>query len=175
MRQLSSLGRLPTLREGRVSLRRPTGADAETLLAGSHDPLVREFAQRADPHPDQWNCGRAAHFAVLDGDGPAVGWAELVNLRPEEAAADVAVWLLPASRNLRVAISALRLICRFGFEQLELERIDAHAAAHNMGVQLAGAWIGFRRTDSAPQRPGGSHTHRLNDAAHATLVPGDLC
>ncbi|MER5865658.1 GNAT family N-acetyltransferase [Kitasatospora sp. NPDC002040] len=172
-----------------MELRRPVEQDADTLVAGSRDPLVREFMQGILPHPDRdsaarwitevapelWDADRAAYFAVFDGPGPAVGWAELVDLRPEEGAAEVSVWLLPAARSLRVASCALRLVCRFGFEQLELERIDAYAAADNMPVQVVGAFIGFRRAGFRPQLFRSSRTHTLHDAVYATVVPGELC
>ncbi|MFJ8040927.1 GNAT family N-acetyltransferase [Kitasatospora sp. NPDC096147] len=176
------------LQDGQVSLRRPMAGDADTLVAGSHDALVREFMQGVLRHPDRdsavrwitevapalWASDKAAYFTVLDG-GQAVGLAELVDLRAEEGAAEVSVWLLPAARSMRAATAALRLVCRFGFEQLELDRIDAYAAADNMPVQVVGAFIGFRRAGHRPQLFRSSRTHQLHDAVYATVVPGELC
>ncbi len=159
------------------------------MLAGSHDPLVREFMQGVFPYADRaaavrwiedvvprlWAQDRAAYFAVTVGDGPSVGWAELVDFRPDEGAAEAAIWLLPGARSMRVATAALRLVCRFGFEQLGLRRIDAYAAADNMPVQVVGAYIGFRRAGFRPELFRSSRTHSLHDAVYATLVPEDLC
>ncbi|MFD8595241.1 GNAT family N-acetyltransferase [Kitasatospora sp. NPDC059646] len=143
--------------------------------------------------PMLWQSGRAAYFAVeqlappgddrADGTAPdpdapagaAVGWAELVNLDPVQESAEVAVWLLPEHRRLRTAKSAMRLVCRFGFERLGLRRIDAFAAADNMPSQLTGAAIGFRRAGYRPALFRSSRTQRLHDAVYATLVPEDLC
>ncbi|KQV17531.1 hypothetical protein ASC99_25525 [Kitasatospora sp. Root107] len=180
---------LSELRDGELLLRRPEERDADTLLAGSRDPLVREFMQGVLPHPDRdsatrwitevaprlWQADRAAYFAVAPPDGPAIGWAELVDQRPEEGAAEVAVWLLPEFRKMRTAASALRLVCRFGFEELGLRRIDAYAAAENMPVQVVGASIGFRRAGFRPALFRSSRTQELHDAVYATLVPEDLC
>ncbi|WP_052391496.1 GNAT family N-acetyltransferase [Streptomyces sp. NRRL B-24484] len=189
MRRLSSLP-VPELADGPVVLRRPGAADAATVLAGTRDPLVREFMQGVIPHQDLdaaerwladiparlWALDRAAYFTVASvTDGSAVGWAELVDLRPDEGAAEAAVWLLPEARSLRTATSALRSLCRFGFEQLELSRIDAYAAADNMPVQVVGAYIGFRRAGFRPGLFRSSRTQALHDAVHATLTPGDLC
>ncbi|MFD9124100.1 GNAT family N-acetyltransferase [Kitasatospora sp. NPDC059571] len=204
LRRLSSLP-VPELTDGTVVLRRPVAADAATVLAGTRDPLVREFMQGVIPHQDLsaaerwladvpsglWAADRAAYFsvakpvtsapgspssaAVSATYGPAVGWAELVDLRPEEGAAEAAIWLLPEARSLRTAASALRLLCRFGFEQLGLGRIDAYAAADNMPVQVVGASIGFRRAGFRPGLFRSSRTHALHDAVHATLLPEDLC
>ncbi|MFJ5229390.1 GNAT family N-acetyltransferase [Kitasatospora sp. NPDC088391] len=178
-------------------LRRPCPADAALVHRGTHDPLVREFLQAVVPHRDTaaaerwlaevppllWRTGRAAYFTVEaaaapdapPGTGEPVGWAELVNIDPAAARAEVAVWLLPEHRRLRTAKAALRLVCRFGFERLGLERIDAYAAADNMPSQLMGAAIGFRRAGYRPGAFRSSRTHRLHDAVHATLVPEDLC
>ncbi|WP_457033704.1 GNAT family N-acetyltransferase [Kitasatospora sp. P5_F3] len=185
----SSLEALSELRDGEVLLRRPEERDADTLLAGSRDPLVREFMQGVLPHPDRdsatrwitevaprlWQADRAAYFAVAPLDGPAIGWAELVDLRPEEGAAEASVWLLPEFRKMRTAAAALRLVCRFGFEELGLRRIDAYAAAENMAVQVVGASIGFRRAGFRPALFRSSRTQELHDAVYATLVPEDLC
>ncbi|BFV61103.1 hypothetical protein KCMC57_up62070 [Kitasatospora sp. CMC57] len=192
---------LSGVRDGDVVIRRPEERDAETLLAGTGDPLVREFMQGVLLHPDRasavrwitevaprlWAADRAAYFAVAragepaqgvepgPGGGPAIGLAELVDLRPEEGAAEVSVWLLPEHRRMRTAASAMRLVCRFGFEELGLRRIDAYAAAENMGVQVVGASIGFRRAGFRPALFRSSRTHELHDAVYATLVPEDLC
>ncbi|MCX4751315.1 GNAT family N-acetyltransferase [Kitasatospora sp. NBC_01287] len=190
MKLPSSLAGPPTLVDGEVVLRPPSAdLDADTVLAGTRDPLVREFLQGVVPHRDRaaaaewldlvpprlWAEGRAAYFAVALGAGPAVGWAELVDFRAETDSAEVVVWLLPAARNLRTATKALRLVCRFGFDQLALGRIDAYAAADNMPSQVMGAWIGFRRAGYRPALFRSSSSHRLHDAVHATLAPEDLC
>ncbi|MFJ8041076.1 GNAT family N-acetyltransferase [Kitasatospora sp. NPDC096147] len=208
---LSSVEALSGMRDGRVLVRRPQERDADTLLAGSRDPLVREFMQGVLAHPDRqsavrwitevaprlWDADRAAYFAVTlaaegtpgdspTGDpaeeggptedgGPAIGLAELVDLRPEEGAAEISVWLLPEHRRMGTAASAMRLVCRFAFEELGLRRIDAYAAAENMGVQVVGASIGFRRSGFRPALFRSSRTQELHDAVYATLVPEDLC
>ncbi|MFJ1791298.1 GNAT family N-acetyltransferase [Kitasatospora griseola] len=144
--------------------------------------------------PMLWQTGRAAYFALeatggapgeetaeAPGEdvgaeaGQAIGWGELVNLDPEQDSAEIAVWLLPEHRRLRTAKSAMRLVCRFGFERIGLRRIDAFAAADNMPSQLTGAAIGFRRAGYLPALFRSSRTQRLHDAVYATLVPEDLC
>jgi RimJ/RimL family protein N-acetyltransferase len=75
---------------------------------------------------------------------------------------------------MRTATSALRLVCRFGFEQLQLRRIDAYAAADNMAIQVVGAYIGFRRAGFRPMLFRNSRNHALHDAVYATVVPEDL-
>ncbi|MFF2624848.1 GNAT family N-acetyltransferase [Kitasatospora griseola] len=147
--------------------------------------------------PMLWQTGRAAYFALeATGEaaeeaaeavgeelgeepgeevGRAIGWGELVNLDPEQDSAEIAVWLLPEHRRLRTAKSAMRLVCRFGFERIGLRRIDAFAAADNMPSQLTGAAIGFRRAGYLPALFRSSRTQRLHDAVYATLVPEDLC
>ncbi|WP_377273844.1 GNAT family N-acetyltransferase [Peterkaempfera sp. SMS 1(5)a] len=185
----SSLATVPTPTEGDLVLRRPAAEDADTLVAGSRDPLVREFMQAVFPYQDRasaerwitelapriWESDRSAHFALARPDGPAIGFAELVDFRPEEAAAEASIWLLPRERRMRTATAGLRLVCRFGFEVLRLRRIDAYAAADNMPVQVVGAAIGFRRAGFRPGLFRSSRTHRLHDAVYATLVPADLC
>ncbi|MFJ5921354.1 GNAT family N-acetyltransferase [Kitasatospora sp. NPDC092948] len=187
MRALAEVRDDPLTDDG-LLLRRPQLSDAALVLRGTHDPLVREFLQAVIPHRDQaaaeqwlaeipellWQTGRAAYF-TLEADGSAVGWGELVNLDPTQDSAEIAVWLLPEHRRLRTAKSAMRLVCRFGFERIGLRRIDAFAAADNMPSQLTGAAIGFRRAGYRPALFRSSRTQRLHDAVYATLVPEDLC
>ncbi|MCD0484204.1 GNAT family N-acetyltransferase [Streptacidiphilus sp. ASG 303] len=189
VRPLGTLTGDPALTEGDVVLRRPRAEDADALVAGSRDPLVREFMQGVLPHPDRasaerwitglaprlWADGTAAHFALARPDGTAFGLAELVDLRPAEGAAEASFWLLPHARRMRTATAGLRLLCRFGFERLGLRRIDAYAAVDNMPVQVVGAAIGFRRAGFRPALFRSSRTHRLHDAVYATLSPDDLC
>jgi RimJ/RimL family protein N-acetyltransferase len=188
MRLPSSLGDVPPLTEGDVVLRRPRLSDADTLVAGSRDPVVREFMQGIVPHVDRasaerwisdvaprlWQQDRAACFTLARPDGTAIGSAELVDFRPDEAAAETSIWLLPEARRMRTATAGLRLVCRFGFETLRLRRIDAYAAADNMAVQVVGAAIGFRRAGFRPALFRSSRTHRLHDAVHASLTPDEL-
>ncbi|AUG76713.1 N-acetyltransferase [Kitasatospora sp. MMS16-BH015] len=185
---MTGLGEYEPLSDREVVLRRPVPGDAATVLAGTRDPLIREFMQGVFPHADEaaaahwietvppllWAEGRAAYFTV-ESEGLPVGWGELTGIRREEGTAEAAVWLLPAARRMRTATAALRLVCRYGFEQLTLRRIDAYAAADNMPVQVVGAFIGFRRAGFYPSLFRSSRTHRLHDAVHATLVPDDLC
>ncbi|MGW4383187.1 GNAT family N-acetyltransferase [Kitasatospora sp. NPDC004531] len=187
MRALAEVRDDPLADDG-LLLRRPRPEDAPLVLRGTHDPLVREFLQAVIPHQDEaaaerwlaeippmlWQTGRAAYF-TLEAAGAAVGWGELVNLDAEQDSAEIAVWLLPEHRRLRTAKSAMRLVCRFGFERIGLRRIDAFAAADNMPSQLTGAAIGFRRAGYRPALFRSSRTLRLHDAVYATLVPEDLC
>ncbi|WP_441246572.1 GNAT family N-acetyltransferase [Kitasatospora sp. McL0602] len=185
---VAGLGEFTPLVDREVVLRRPVPGDAAMVLRGSQDPLVREFMQGVFGHADEaaaarwiesvppllWEQEKAAYFTVESGGIP-VGWGELVNLKLAEGTAEAAVWLLPEARRMRTATAALRLVCRYGFEQLDLRRIDAYAAADNMPVQVVGAFIGFRRAGFCPGLFRSSRTHQLHDAVHATLVPDDLC
>ncbi|WP_377273027.1 GNAT family N-acetyltransferase [Peterkaempfera sp. SMS 1(5)a] len=189
MRLPSSLDDVPPFAEGDVVLRRPELRDAETLVAGSRDPVVREFMQAVVPYVDRasaeqwiedvaprlWQQDRAACFTLARPDGTAIGSAQLVDFRPGEGAAEASIWLLPEARRMRTATAGLRLVCRFGFETLRLQRIDAYAAADNMAVQVVGAAIGFRRAGFRPALFRSSRTHRLHDAVYASLTPGELC
>ncbi|WP_157875978.1 GNAT family N-acetyltransferase [Streptacidiphilus griseoplanus] len=179
---------MPLLAERDVVLRRPQLRDAEALVAGSRDPVVREFMQAVVPHvdlgsaerwisdvaPRLWQEDRAACFTLARPDGTAIGSAELVDFRLDEGVAEASIWLLPEARRMRTATAGLRLVCRFGFEVLRLRRIDAYAAADNMAVQVVGAAIGFRRAGYRPALFRSSRTHRLHDAVYASLAPDEL-
>ena len=146
------------LRDGPTTLRRWQETDVEALAALARDPeivrwiglspeygiddaraylAVREEAARA---------GVAAHFAVTaSDDGTLLGSISLLRFSWPNRRGEVGYWLGPAARGLGHATRATRLICRWGFRALGLERIALLAAAANPASQAVARRAGFTR------------------------------
>ncbi|MGN6796539.1 MAG: GNAT family N-acetyltransferase [Gaiellaceae bacterium] len=72
-----------------------------------------------------WEDGTAAGFAVRDtATGDAIGFAGLVQLDLEKEEAEIGYVVAPSARGRGVAGRAVELLTRWGFETLELQRIE---------------------------------------------------
>ena len=72
-----------------------------------------------------WDDGSAAGFAARDAaTGDAVGFAGLVQLDLEKEEGEIGYVVAPAARGRGVAGRAVRLLTRWGFETVRLQRIE---------------------------------------------------
>lgn len=181
-----------TLRTARLLLRPWHADDAPAVLAACSDPEVRRWTRVPDPYtgadarafveqwaPAQWATGRGAPFAVLDAGpevdrGAAAGRlvASVSLMRIEEGAAEIGYWAAPHARGRGVATEAVDAVCRWGFDQLGLQRVEWLAYVGNEASRRVAERVGFRQEGllrSALVQRG-----RRQDAWIAGLLPRDL-
>jgi len=91
--------------------------------------------------------GVTAPFAIVasDDDARLLGSVSLLRFAWEHRRGEVGYWLARESRGHGHATRAVRLICRWGFESLDLERIDLLAATGNPASQQVAERSGFTR------------------------------
>ncbi len=109
-------------------------------------PYTERAAQEfvADYAPDGWQCGRRATFAVCDStSGALLGTCALGHLGIEEGLGNVGYWTAPHARGRGVAADALRAVCRWGFDELGLGRIEWYAEVGNVGSRRVAEQVGF--------------------------------
>src|SRR5262249_15271509 len=95
---------------------------------------------------DAIRTGTGAPYAVVDPcDGALLGSISLMRFVWEHARAEVGYWLAREARGRGHAGRAVRLICRLGFAELGLERIELLAATGNVPSQRVAERAGFRR------------------------------
>jgi RimJ/RimL family protein N-acetyltransferase len=106
--------------------------DARAFLMARHDAIAG---------------GAAAPFAIVDAADPSrlLGSISLMRFDWEHRRAEVGYWLAREARGQGHVTRAVRLICRFGFEQLGLERVDLIAATGNPASQRVAERSGFTR------------------------------
>ena len=89
---------------------------------------AQEFVQKAQ---EKWQADEDFTFAIID---KATGkFAGCMGIHPIAAhhRAEVGYWIGKAFWNRGLATAALRLLIQFGFEQLQLNRIEAGHFVHN--------------------------------------------
>lgn len=82
---------------------------------------------------------------VLRSSGIVIGRVALKGIEPNHRRAEVAYWFDPAYWGHGLATEAVHRLCRAGFEQLHLHRIDAKIYDFNLASQRLVVRLGFRR------------------------------
>jgi RimJ/RimL family protein N-acetyltransferase len=144
-----------------ISLRPMRGDDLDAIVAACRDPdsvrwtTVPSPYHRADAEffvttyaPRRWLCGDGAIFAVAGPDDAYAGSMDLrlVGREPGEltgGVGDVGYLIAPWARGRGYASAALARLCRWGFEALELRRIEWRAYQGNDASRAVAQRAGF--------------------------------
>ncbi len=174
------------LTAGQLHLRPPVPADEAAIFAACQDPEIQRFTIVPAPYteaaahdfvtsyvPDGWRSGRRATFAVLDaGSGDLLGMSGLGHLGIEAGIGHVGYWSAPQARGRGVATSALRVVCRWGFDALGLARIEWYAEVGNVGSRRVAEKVGFSYEGTLRAKL--VHRERRIDAWVGGLLPGEI-
>jgi RimJ/RimL family protein N-acetyltransferase len=146
------------LRDGPTALRPWCDEDVPALVRACQDPEIPRWTRVPSPYGesdarmymqqryDAVRTGAGAPYAVVDPhDGRLLGSISLTRFVWEHGRAEVGYWLGPEARGEGHAVRAVRLICRWGFEELGLERIELLAATSNLPSQRVAERAGFTR------------------------------
>jgi RimJ/RimL family protein N-acetyltransferase len=144
--------------DGATALRPWRDSDIDALVQACRDPEIARWTRvpenygEADGRAfllqryDAVLAGTTAPFAVVDSSsGALLGSVSLMHFAWEHARAEVGYWLAPEARGGGHATRAVRLICRWGFQALGLERIELRAATGNPASQRVAERSGFTR------------------------------
>jgi RimJ/RimL family protein N-acetyltransferase len=150
-----------TLSDGDVILRCPSPDQVPAITAAYQDrELHRWLEALPDPYTeasaeefvrrcaDNWATGKENVFAVsAAADGRLLGVIGLHDISNLTAAgggmAEVGFWTAAAERGRGMLPKALRLVCRYGFDELGLARIEWQAEVGNMSSLRAAEKVGF--------------------------------
>lgn len=138
----------------RVRLRAPEPGDRPLVHRWLHDPEVMrynsvrypvslgEMQSRDGPPPAGYGL---AHFAVvLKESGERIGEVSLRTSTPENRSAELAVMLSPESRGQGIGTEVVALACQFGFDVMNLHRIELFVLAENARARRAYERVGFQ-------------------------------
>ncbi|WP_329529413.1 GNAT family N-acetyltransferase [Streptomyces sp. NBC_01462] len=176
---------IPTLTGDGIRLRAPRQDDLTGLVRAFRDDRVRRFmpvpadytaahAQNfIDTASDKWREKHAVFVLADEASDAFIGEAELLSLNELYQSAEISFLLDAPARRLRTAVASLRLVCRFGFEQLGLTRIEAFCDLENSPVHYAGLRAGFRHEGTARGKLPSPDGQR-RDAVAAAILPEDL-
>lgn len=176
---------VPTLADGRVTLRAAGPGDARGVWEQCQDPLsqrwttvpvpytmadAREFVESAVPRA--WRQDEGYTFAVEADDGGAPRFAGSVALRVEGSGRyEVAYGSHPWCRGRGVMEPALRLLLAWGFEDLDARVVVWWANRGNWASRKLAWRLGF--SVDGTLRGWLPHRGELCDAWVGTLLPGD--
>jgi RimJ/RimL family protein N-acetyltransferase len=144
--------------DGATALRPWRDADLDPLVEACQDREIVRWTRvpisygRADARAylrqryDAAFAGLTAPFAIVAApDGHLLGSISLLRFAWEHARGEVGYWLAVPARGHGHATRAVRLVCRWGFAALGLQRIDLLAATGNPASQRVAERAGFTR------------------------------
>ena len=110
-----------------------------------HDPgrvFVRGWIGR---YEDAWRSGGRAGFAAVAHDGEVLGFAAIVQLDLGAREGEIGYAIAAPARGRGVASRAVSLLTAWGFETLDLLRLELRIDAENAGSERVAERNGYRR------------------------------
>lgn len=175
------------LADDRLVLRLPTEADVDEITLACQDPELQRWIPVPVPYERR-------HGAAWVGDTPR-SWAEDLELRwiiterrPDDTMSgpigaiglhardasmrELGFWAAPWARGRGVMTDACRLVCRWGFAELGLGRIEWWANVGNDASRRVSEKLGFQFEGTCRARL--LHRGERVDGWVAGLLPGEL-
>jgi RimJ/RimL family protein N-acetyltransferase len=174
----------PPLSDGAIALRVPALDDVDWITAACRDPDVARFTGVPSPygpeHAREWvggqEDGRASgegiHFVVTAADGEPLGSVGLMRISWESLRGEIGYWIAPSGRRRGAATAAVRLVARYGFEVVELARIEVIPYVDNTASQRVAEKAGCTR-EGVLRSYFVAHGER-HDCVMYSLLPGEL-
>ncbi len=167
------------LHDDRIVLRPWQEGDEERVFEACQDPEIQHWIHIL-PRPYTRDDARAFVTGAL-GLGPyqlaiveAGRVVGSIGLRVgKNQIGHIGYWCVPDARGQGIMTRALRLLCRYGLDELGLERLELTADVENFASQRVAEKVGFQREGvmrSASRHPDG----RRRDSVLFSLLPGEL-
>jgi RimJ/RimL family protein N-acetyltransferase len=145
--------------DGPTALRGWRDSDLQALVVACRDPEIVRWTRVPERYGetdgrafllvryDSIQDASSAPFAIVSASDATrlLGSIALMRFEWHHRRAEVGYWLAGEARGQGHACRAVRLICRFGFSTLGLERIDLMAATGNPASQRVAERTGFTR------------------------------
>jgi RimJ/RimL family protein N-acetyltransferase len=148
----------PRLDDGRVVVRPFWIEDAAAVQAACDDPDVAHWIHLV-PSPytladaeqfisDSWRrlvAGERARLAIADAASGALLGSVSLDLFAERQAAEIGYWIAKEARRQGFALAAARLVVRWAFEKIGVQRLEILTYPGNAASQALAEKLGFRR------------------------------
>jgi RimJ/RimL family protein N-acetyltransferase len=129
----------------------------------SRDDVVATLGRRRD-----WSTGEHASWALVDG-AELLGSISLHQIDREQDDGELGYWIAPNARGRGLAVLAAAAVCRWGFADLRLHRIQLFHAVENVASARVAEKAGFTCEGRLRQ------SHRYGDGLrHDELLWGRL-
>ncbi len=141
----------PNLVSGEVLLRPYRPDDAADLYTAARESITEVFPWMKWCHPDyaieesrtwvaqcveRWREGTEYNFVITDTrDGSFLGGCGMGYLNQVDRTVNLGYWVRTSRTRQDIATTATRLLTRFGFDELKLNRIEIIASVNNRASQ----------------------------------------
>jgi RimJ/RimL family protein N-acetyltransferase len=133
---------------------------------------AREWVERAS---EAWRSGQFLPFAVLDAEtGQVVGGLGFNSIDGDSASGEIGYWVSAAARGRGLTTRALRLVTRWGFEELGLERVQVRAEVENVASCRVAEKAGYRREGVIRSSRYNPRLGRRMDFVLYSALPGEI-
>ena len=146
----------PTLKTENLLLRQFQQSDIENVFLGlSHPDIIKYY--RVSYDTIEATQEQMTFFAELEKNETGIWWAicsldntifygagGLNNLSKEHHKAEIGFWLLPSFWGKGLMQEAMPIICDYGFQQLNLNRIEGFVESKNSNCKKAMAKLQFQ-------------------------------
>jgi RimJ/RimL family protein N-acetyltransferase len=178
----------PRLTDGVVTLRPWEDGDVDFVVRACRDERVSRYSPSiAFPYVEadarDWFAGQepmrlegtALDLAIVDAQsGAALGAIALVNFSWRDGRAETGYWLAQEARGHGYVTRAVRLLVRWGFDELQLQRIELKADPQNLESQRVAERCGFSREGHLRSHTVVLHSGERRDSLIYGLLPGEL-
>jgi RimJ/RimL family protein N-acetyltransferase len=168
------------LRDGDLVLRSWTEDDVDAIVAGCNDPEVARWIPLI-PHPYtredaleflRGEVAPADHRLAITLAGSVVGGIGM-GVNAHDYRGRIGYWMAAGSRGRGICTRALRVLSRFGLDELRLQRLELITDPDNVASQRVAEKVGFQREGvlrAHLRHPDG----RIRDSVMYGLLPGEL-
>lgn len=168
------------LRDEDLALRPWTEDDVPALVVACNDhDITRWIPLIPSPYTEEdalsfvrGGVRPEAHSLAITLDGVVVGSIGM-GVSSENYRGRIGYWVAATVRGRGVCTRALRLLSRWGLDELELQRLDLITDPDNAASQRVAEKVGFRREGVLR-----AHLHhpdgRIRDSVMFSLLPGEL-
>lgn len=173
------------LTDGSIRIRLRADADTPAIVAACQDPEIPRWTRVPEPYDEataaEWatestrarESGEALHLLIADAQtDELLGSIGVQDIRYAESRCDIGYWLAREARGKGIMTRAVRLLSRWVFENLPIERIQitvqpenraSRAVAERAGYKLEGILRSYIEIKG-----------RRRDAAMYSLLRGEL-
>jgi RimJ/RimL family protein N-acetyltransferase/nitrite reductase/ring-hydroxylating ferredoxin subunit len=176
----------PPLSDGVISLRPFRAEDAQDITAACQDPAIQRWIPVIPvPYTDAdarrfilmtlqaWHDGTGSEFAIADAGSDRYLGSVGLHLGPNPRRHAIGYMVVPEARGRGVATRAVRLVTRWAFEKLAIERLALWTLPGNVASQAVAEKAGFRY-EGLVQNWESDRDDRPVDAVMFSMTPEDL-
>ena len=176
----------PPLSDGVVTLRPFRAEDALAVAAACQDPEIQRWIPMIPvPYAETdargfilmtlqaWHDGTGYEFAIADAATDRYIGSIGLHIGPNTRRYAIGYLVAPEARGGGVAVRALRLVTRWGFEQLGIERLALWTLPGNVRSQVVAERAGFR-FEGIARNWEADREDRPIDAVMYSMTPDDL-